>query len=87
MKYGVSQKEAEHLLNNWHQFDRPDIYSVSSEKIYGIEHFEYDAHRRNKRGSLQRKENNLIVEEMKQKAYAVLKDKVCIERRDTIRGE
>lgn len=43
-KYGVNQKEAERLLNNWHQFDRPDIYSVSSEKIYGIEHFEYDAH-------------------------------------------
>ena len=83
LKYGVSQKEAECLLNNWHQFDRPDIYLVSSEKIYGIEHFEYDAHRRNKRGSLQRKENNLIVEEMKQKAYAVLKDKdSCV-----LRGE
>ena len=63
LKYGVSQKEAGCLLNNWHQFDRPDIYSVSSEKIYGIEHFEYDAHGRHKRGSLQRKENNLITEE------------------------
>lgn len=87
MKYGVSQKEAEHLLNNWHQFDRPDIYSVSSEKIYGIEHFEYDAHRRNKRGSLQRKENNLIVEEMKQKAYAVLKDKDSCVLRGEIQSE
>lgn len=87
MKYGVSQKEAEHLLNNWHQFDHPDIYSVSSEKIYGIEHFEYDAHRRNKRGSLQRKENNLIVEEMKQKAYAVLKDKDSCVLRGEIQSE
>lgn len=74
LKYGVNQKEAEHLLNNWHQFDRPDIYSVSNEKIYGIEHFEYDAHGRHKRGSLQRKENNLITKEMKQKAYGMLKD-------------
>lgn len=74
LKYGLSQKEAECLLNNWHQFDRPDIYSVSSEKIYGIEHFEYDAHGRHKRGSLQRKENNLIAKEMKQKAYGMLKD-------------
>jgi len=32
LRYGVSQKEAEHLLNNWRQYDRPDIYSVSSEK-------------------------------------------------------
>jgi|GEM_PF-6605117 hypothetical protein len=62
-KYGVNQKEAERLLNNWHQFDRPDIYSVSSEKIYGIEHFEYDTHGCHKRGSLQQKENNLITEE------------------------
>ena len=32
MKCGVSQKEAKQLLNNWCQYDRPDIYSVSSEK-------------------------------------------------------
>ena len=32
MKCEVSQKEAKQLLNNWCQYDRPDIYSVSSEK-------------------------------------------------------
>lgn len=32
MKYKVSQKEAKQLLNNWRQYDRPDVYSVSSEK-------------------------------------------------------
>ena len=32
MKCGVSQKEAKHLLNNRRQYDRPDIYSASSEK-------------------------------------------------------
>ena len=80
---GINKEEVECLLRNWHSYDRPDIYSFCNEKIYGIEHFEYDAHKRNKRGSLQRKENNLIVEEMKQKAYAMLKDKdSCV-----LRGE
>ena len=74
IKCGVNQEEAECLLRNWHSYDRPDIYSFCNEKIYGREHFEYDAHRCNKRGSLQRKEDNLIAKEMNQKAYAVLKD-------------
>lgn len=32
MKYVVSKKEAKHLLNNWRQYDRLDIYSASGEK-------------------------------------------------------
>ena len=71
---GVNQEEVECLLRNWHSYDRPDIYSFCNEKIYGIEHFEYDAHGRHKIGSLRRKENNLITKEMKQKAYGMLKD-------------
>ena len=74
LKYGVNQEEAEYLLRSWHSYDRPDMYSFCNEKIYGIEHFEYDAHKRNNRGSLQRKEDNLIVKEMNQKAFGVLKD-------------
>lgn len=84
---GVNQEEVECLLRNWHSYDRPDIYSFCNEKIYGIEHFEYDAHRRNKRGSLQRKEDNLIAKEMKQKAYAALKDKDSCVLRGEIRSK
>ena len=29
---GNPKKEAKHLLNNWRQYDHPDIYSASSEK-------------------------------------------------------
>lgn len=84
---GVNQEEVECLLRNWHSYDRPDIYSFCNEKIYGIEHFEYDAHKRNKRGSLQRKEDNLIAKEMKQKAYAALKDKDSCVLRGEIRSK
>ncbi len=84
---GVNQEEVECLLRNWHSYDRPDIYSFCNEKIYGIEHFEYDAHKHNKRGSLQRKEDNLIAKEMKQKAYAALKDKDSCVLRGEIRSK
>lgn len=35
---------------------RPDIYVENDITVYGIEHFEYDAHKRNRNGSVQRGE-------------------------------
>lgn len=55
--FGVGEKERKALLREWRSFERPDIYSVYNGKICGLEHFEYDAHKRSKKGSLQHREN------------------------------
>lgn len=49
--FGVSQDECHEILRNWRSFERPDIYSANEDVIYGLEHFEYDAHRHGRKGS------------------------------------
>lgn len=69
--FGVDSNEREVLLRELYPFERPDIYSNYNGKIYGLEHFEYDAHGRGKKGSLQRRENikikQTVEEEIKEK--------------------
>lgn len=69
--FGVGASRRKILLQNWNSFERPDIYSKHNDKVYGIEHFEYDARRRNKNGSLQRREN----EEIKKSVDEEIKEK------------
>ena len=58
--FGVSQDECHEILRNWHPFERPDIYSTNENAIYGLEHFEYDAHRHGRKGSQSSKERHSI---------------------------
>lgn len=45
---GLSLSEAERILNGWHSFESPDIYTKYDKTVYGLEHFKYDARKRNK---------------------------------------
>ena len=49
--FDVNQDECHEILRNWHPFERPDIYSTNKNIIYGLEHFEYDAHRHGRKGN------------------------------------
>ena len=49
---GLSLSEAERILSGWHSFESPDIYTT----VYSLEHFKYDARKRNKNGSQQRRD-------------------------------
>ena len=69
--FGVGEKERTALLKEWHSFERPDIYTKINATIYGLEHFEYDAHHRSKKGSLQHRENIKI----KQSVEKEIRDK------------
>lgn len=53
---GLSLNEAERVLSGWHSFESPDIYTKYNKTIYGLEHFKYDARKRNKNGSQQRRD-------------------------------
>lgn len=69
--FGVSQDECHEILRNWHPFERPDIYSTNENAIYGLEHFEYDAHRHGRKGSQSSKEQHSI----KQSIEAEIREK------------
>lgn len=53
---GLSFSGAERILNGWHSFESPDIYTKYNKTVYGLEHFKYDARKRNKNGSQQRRD-------------------------------
>lgn len=53
---GLSFSEAERILSGWHSFESPDIYTKYNKTVYGLEHFKYDARKRNKNGSQQRRD-------------------------------
>ena len=49
---GLSLAEAKRILSfRWHSFESPDIYTKYNKTVYGLEHFKYDARKRNKNGS------------------------------------
>lgn len=76
--FGTSQDECREILHDWHSFERPDIYSRNGDVVYGLEHFEYDAYERGKRGSQGSKERFII----KQSIDAEIREK--IERQDVV---
>ena len=53
---GLSLNEAERILSVWHSFESPDIYTKYNKTVYSLEHFKYDARKRNKNGSQQRRD-------------------------------
>lgn len=71
--FGISIEECHSILNDWHSFDRPDIYSSDDKKIYGLEYFEYDAYRHNRRGSQSSKEQSEINQSIKAKIHEKFK--------------
>ena len=48
---GLSLNEAERILSGWHSFESPDICTKYNKTVYSLEHFKYDARKRNKNGS------------------------------------
>ena len=34
--FGASQDECHGILRNWHPFERPDMYSINENAIYGL---------------------------------------------------
>ena len=72
--FGVGPEKRKAILREWHSFERPDIYSNYNGKIYGLEHFEYDAHGRGKKGSLQRRENVKIKQSVEEEIKEKFKD-------------
>lgn len=63
--FGVSQDECSEIFCNWHSFERPDIYSRNGDVVYGLEHFEYDAHKHGKKGSQSSRERLIIEQSIK----------------------
>lgn len=53
---GLGRRKAKRILSNWHSFESPDIYTKYDKTVYGLEHFKYDARKRNKNGSQQRRD-------------------------------
>ena len=46
-----NQDEVNKLFQNMEIYERPDILSIFDDKIIGIEHFEFDSFKRNRKGS------------------------------------
>ena len=80
---GLSLSEAERILNGWHSFESPDIYTKYNKTVYGLEHFKYDARKRNKNGSQQRRDEIKI----KQSADKKIRKKIKIEDSATAHEE
>ena len=80
---GLSLSEAERILNGWHSFESPDIYTKYNKTVYGLEHFKYDARKRNKNGSQQRRDDIKI----KQSADEKIRKKIEIEDSATAHEE
>ena len=80
---GLSLSEAERILNGWHSFESPDIYTKYNKTVYGLEHFKYDARKRNKNGSQQRRDEIKI----KQSADEKIRKKIEIEDSATAHEE
>lgn len=80
---GLSLSEAERILNGWHSFESPDIYTKYNKTVYGLEHFKYDARKRNKNGSQQRRGEIKI----KQSADEKIRKKIEIEDSATAHEE
>lgn len=76
--FGISRQERDVLLNNWRQFEKPDIINISKNCTYGIEHFEYDSYANNRNGSIQRKEYSKINASIEEEVKEKIKDKTVI---------
>ena len=72
--FGANPEECLHLLSNLQQFEEPDITSSHKTSIIGLEHFEYDAYRCNRKGSSHRKEYSDIEQSSKKK----IEEKLCV---------
>lgn len=77
---GLSFSEAERILSGWHSFESPDIYTKYNKTVYGLEHFKYDARKRNKNGSQQRRDEIKIKQSADEKIRKEIKteDSVAI---------
>ena len=80
---GLSFSEAERILSGWHSFESPDIYTKYNKTVYGLEHFKYDARKRNKNGSQQRRDEIKI----KQSADEKIRKEIKTEDSVTIHEE
>ena len=80
---GLGKRKAKRILSNWHSFESPDIYTKYDKTVYGLEHFKYDARKRNKNGSQQRRDEMKI----KQSADKKIRKKIKTENSITIHEE
>lgn len=77
--------ELNKLIHNMIPYEKPDILSFYDNKIVGIEHFEFDNYKNNKKGSdfkvkdneISKKFDNYVAKELKEKKMVTLTDTIA----------
>lgn len=83
---GLSLNEAERILSGWHSFESPDIYTKYNKTVYGLEHFKYDARKRNKNGSQQRRDEIKIKQSADEKIRKEIKNEDSVTIHEEIKS-
>lgn len=70
----IEQEEINKLFQNMMEYERPDILSIYDNKIIGIEHFEFDSYKNNRKGSDYKFQDNNIQKRMNETIKTELKN-------------
>lgn len=87
--YGnINQKIFNKVIDpkNIGMYERPDILSIFDDKIIGIEHFEFDSFKRNRKGSDFKVKENQVKKKLKEKAHELLKYEDSVMLSDQIKS-
>jgi len=82
--YNLSQELFDKVIKNIGKYERPDILSIFDNKVVGIEHFEFDSFKNNKKGSnfkvqdfkIKKNFDETLKEELKQKESVIVHGKI-----------
>lgn len=82
--YNLNQELFDKVIKNMSQYERPDILSIFDNKVVGIEHFEFDSFKNNKKGSdfkvrdfkIKKRFDETMKEELEQKESIIIHDKI-----------
>ena len=58
--HALSAKELSFALKNMNQFERPDLFAVTDNRIIILEHFEFDASKRSRKGLIGKREEHQL---------------------------
>lgn len=85
--YNIEQETFNKMIMNMKQFEKPDIVSIYDKKIIGIEHFEFDSYKTNKKGSKFQFENAQMEKRIDSKLKEILEEAESAVVHDNIKGK
>jgi hypothetical protein len=82
--YEIDEIEINKMIRNMKKYERPDILSIYDNKIIGIEHFEFDSYKNDRKGSDFQRKHSVIDNKMKEAMKNDLKTKDTVILHDKI---